>query len=282
MSLPETAAPRGAAAADERVRVEISAHVAEVALARPAKHNALDRAMFDALSAAIDEIAADPAIRAVVLRGEGPSFCSGLDFPSFIAAGTSTEELFARRDGEAANLAQRITHGWRALPVPVLAAIHGACFGGGLQIALAADVRIGAPDSRMSVMEIDYGLIPDMGISQSLPGLVRDDIARELVYTGRIVAAGEAADIGLLTRLDDDPVAAALALAGEIAARSPDAIRAAKRLIDEGFGRSPEASLALEEELQRSLIGSPNQIAAATAKFSGEPARFEDAGAQPE
>jgi enoyl-CoA hydratase/carnithine racemase len=228
--------------------------------------------MFEALSNAIDQLGADTSVRAVVLRGEGPSFCSGLDFPSFIAAGTSTEELFARRDGEAANLAQRITYGWRALPVPVLAAIHGACFGGGLQIALAADVRIGAPEARMSVMEIDYGLIPDMGISQSLPGLLRDDIARELVYTGRIVAAGEAADIGLLTRLDDDPVAAARALAGEIA----------KRLINEGFGAPPEASLALEEELQRSLIGSPNQIAAATAKFSGEPARFEDAGAQPE
>jgi enoyl-CoA hydratase/carnithine racemase len=274
VSVQETAAP-----AADRVRVEVSAHVAEIALARPAKHNALDRAMFDALSAAIDDIAADTAIRAVVLHGEGPSFCSGLDFPSFIAAGTSTEVLFARREGEPANLAQRITYGWRALPVPVLAAIHGACFGGGLQIALAADLRIGAPDARMSVMEIDYGLIPDMGISQSLPALVRDDVARELVYTGRIVAAEEAAVIGLLTRLDDDPVAAARALAGEIAARSPDATRAAKRLIDEGFGTSPETSLGLEEELQRSLIGSPNQIAAATAKLSGEPASFENPAA---
>jgi enoyl-CoA hydratase/carnithine racemase len=277
VSVPETAASPLA----DRVHVEVSDHLAEVALARPEKHNALDRAMFDALSAAIDDIAADSAIRAVVLRGDGPSFCSGLDFPSFIVAGSAPDELFVRRDGEPANLAQRIAYGWRALPVPVIAAVHGACFGGGLQIALGADARIGAPDARMSVMEIDYGLIPDMGISQSLPRLVRDDRARVLVYSGRIVDAAEAAEIGLLTRIDDDPAGAARALAEAIAARSPDAVRAAKRLANEGFGADPERGLALEEELQRSLLATPNQIAAATAKLSGEPARFEDAGAQP-
>jgi enoyl-CoA hydratase/carnithine racemase len=258
------------------VRVEVSEGVAEVALDRPRKHNALDRAMFDALSGAIDAVAAAPSIRAVVLRGEGPSFCSGLDFPSFIAAGSSPEELFVRRDGESANLAQRVTYGWRALPVPVIAAVHGACFGGGLQIALAADVRIGAPDTRLSVMEIDYGLIPDMGISQSLPRLVRDDIGRELVYTGRIVDASEAAQVGLLSCIDADPTAAGRTLAAAIAARSPDATRAAKRLANEAFGAAPDRGLALEEELQRSLLATPNQIAAATAKLTGEPATFED------
>jgi enoyl-CoA hydratase/carnithine racemase len=262
--------------AGERVAVEVDSGVAEVVLARPRKHNALDRAMFDALSAAIDELRAARSVRAVVLRGDGPSFCSGLDFPSFIASGSSPDELFVRRDGEPANLAQRITFGWRTLPVPVVCAIHGACFGGGLQIALGADVRIGAPDARLSVMEIEYGLIPDMGLSQSLPRLVRDDRARELVYTGRIVESPEAVEIGLLTLLADDPAAAARTLAGQIAARSPDAIRAAKRLANEGFGASPDRSLALEEELQRSLLGTPNQMAAAMAKLGGQPPEFED------
>jgi enoyl-CoA hydratase/carnithine racemase len=262
--------------AAHRATVEVAEHVAEVVLRRPEKHNSLDRAMFDALAAAIDEVAATPAARAVVLRGDGPSFCSGLDFPSFIAAGSGPEELLARRPGDPANLAQRVSHGWRRLAVPVIAAVHGACFGGGLQIALGADLRIGAPGARLSAMEIDYGLIPDMGLSQTLPRLVRDDRARELIYTGRIVAAPEAVELGLLTRLDEDAVAAARALAGEIAARSPDAVRAAKRLANEAFWAGPERGLALEEELQRTLLGSPNQMAAAVAKLGGEPPEFAD------
>jgi enoyl-CoA hydratase/carnithine racemase len=262
--------------ATERVRIDRDGHVATVTLARPEKHNALDRAMFDGISAAIDAVAEDRSIWVVVLSGEGPSFCSGLDFPSFAAAGSSPDELFLRREGEPANLAQRVTYGWRALDVPVVAAVHGACFGGGLQIALAADVRIGGADARLSVMEIEYGLIPDMGITQSLPRLVRDDLARELTYTGRIVEAGEATEIGLLTRLADDPLAAARELAHEIAARSPDAVRAAKRLASRWLTASPEEGLALEEELQRGLLGSPNQIAAVTAKLSGEAAEFRD------
>jgi enoyl-CoA hydratase/carnithine racemase len=259
-----------------RVSVRVTEHVAEVALRRPEKHNALDRGMFDALCEAIDELTAKPSARAVVLRGEGPSFCSGLDFPSFIAAGSGPEELGIRRAGEQVNLAQRVTHGWRSLAVPVIAAVHGACFGGGLQIALAADVRIGAPSARLSAMEIEYGLIPDMGISETLPRLVRDDLARELLYTGRIVDAAEATELGLLTRLEDDPVAAARALAVEVASRSPDAVRAAKRLANEAFWAVPEQGLALEAELQRTLLGTPNQVAAVTAKLGGQAPEFAD------
>jgi enoyl-CoA hydratase/carnithine racemase len=267
----EAAAPE-----TDRVTLAIEGGVADVALARPRKHNALDRAMFDALSDAVDELREARSVRAVVLRGEGPSFCSGLDFPSFLASGSGPDELLSGRDGEPANLAQRIAYGWRTLPVPVICAVHGACFGGGLQIALGADLRIGAHSARLSVMEIDYGLIPDMSLSQTLPQLVRDDRAREVLYTGRTVEGPEAAEIGLLTRLEDDPAAAARALAEQIAARSPDAIRAAKRLANEGFGAAPEEGLALEADLQRSLLGTPNQIAAATAKLSGEQPTFED------
>lgn len=260
----------------ERVVIARDGHLAEVRLSRPDKHNALDFTMFEGISAAIDELAGDRSVRAVVLRGEGPSFCSGLDFPSFIAEGRPLDEMLARRQGEAANLAQRVAYGWQTLPAPVIAAVHGNCLGGGAQIALAADVRIAAPDARISIREAHWGLIPDMGITRSLPRLVRSDIARELVLTARVVDGEEAARIGLVTRLADDPLTAARELAGEIAALSPDATRRGKALLERGWSMPAADSLALEEELQRELLGSPNQVRAVQAALGGEPAGFDD------
>ena len=241
-------------------------------LTRGDKHNGLDWAMFEALNAAIDEVAASEEARAVVLSGEGPSFCAGLDFKSFMANPDQDLLGLERREGEDENFAQRAAHGWRSLPVPVIAALHGNALGGGAQLALAADVRLAAPDTRFSVMEIRYGLIPDMGLSQTLPGLVRDDVARELVYTGRVVEAAEAAELGLLTRVVDDPLAEAHELATRIADSSPDAIRSAKRLLGEAPKLGRRDGLALEEELQRALIGSPAQLEA-VAKALGAPGR---------
>jgi len=254
----------------DRVRVECDGGVADVRLVRADKHNGLDWAMFEALNAAIDELQGDEEVRAVVLSGEGPSFCAGLDFKSFMAAGGEVGDGFERRDGEPANFGQRVAYGWRQLPVPVIAAVHGACLGGGLQIALAADVRLAGADTRMSVMEIRYGLVPDMSLSQTLPGLVRDDVARELTYTGRIVEAEEAAELGLVTRIVEDPLREALELAAEIASRSPDAIRSAKRLLGEARRLPAAEGLALEAELQQALLGSPNQLAAAAEALSSK------------
>ncbi len=231
--------------------------------------------MFEALNEAIDQVRGDTEARVVVISGEGPSFCAGLDFKSFMAQdeGGGDRDLlgFERREGEDENFAQRAAHGWRSLPVPVIAAVHGNVLGGGAQLALAADIRLAAPDTRFSVMEIRYGLIPDMGLSQTLPGLVRDDVARELVYTGRVVEAAEAAELGLLTRVVDDPHADAHALATRIADSSPDAIRSAKRLLGEAPKLGRREGLALEEELQRALIGTPAQLEA-VAKALGVPA----------
>jgi enoyl-CoA hydratase/carnithine racemase len=159
--------------------------------------------------------------------------------------------------------------------VPVIAALHGACFGGGLQIALGADIRIAGPDTRLSVMEIKYGLIPDMSLTQMLPRLARIDVAKELTFTGRIVEVEEAQRLGLVTSVTDDPLAAARELAQRIASASPDAIKAAKRLLNEAWLASPEDGLALEAKEQRALLGSPNQIAAVQAAISGQPARFQ-------
>jgi enoyl-CoA hydratase/carnithine racemase len=250
-------------------------------MVRADKHNALDQAMFDGLIGAAAQVAADASIRAVVLHGEGKSFCSGLDVASFMAGRGGTGVLLNRDDGRLANFAQRVSYDWSLVPAPVVAAIHGNCFGGGLQIALGADIRVAAPDAKLSVMEIKWGLVPDMGITQALPRLVPIDVAKELTFTGRIVSGSDASALGLVTRTADDPLAAALALADEIAQKSPDAVRAAKRLYNETWvSDDAAAALVLESELQTGLVGKPNQIAAVMAGMSGEPAVFADPGAE--
>lgn len=261
---------------NQSVRIEVADHVALVTLARPAKHNALDVAMFEAIAGACERLASEPGVRVVVLHGEGPSFCSGLDLASLMSAGEGLEGLVERLRDDPPNWFQRVAYGWVRLPVPVIAAVHGACFGGGLQIALGADIRIAAPDARLSVMEMKWGLIPDMSITRTLPRLVRIDVAKELTYTGRVLSASEALQLGVVTWVKGDPFASARALALEIASRSPDAVRAAKRLYEASWTGPPEETLALEAELQRGLIGSPNQLAAVTAGFTKEPAEFAD------
>ncbi|MEU2006482.1 crotonase/enoyl-CoA hydratase family protein [Rhodococcus sp. NPDC019627] len=264
---------------EERVRIRVGDNgVATVAMVRRDKHNALDRAMFEGLRRAASQLADDRKIRAVVLYGEGKSFCSGLDIPSFLADPVGgIEALLVREHGHAANFAQRAAYDWSCVPVPVIAAISGHCFGGGLQIALGADIRIAAPDASLSIMEVRWGLVPDMAITQSLPRIVAIDVAKELTFTGRIVSGAEGEALGLVTRTADDPLASALALAEEIAQKSPDAVRAVKHLYDQTWaGTDAAAALVLETDLQRKLYGSPNQIAAVTAGMAKRPPVFVD------
>jgi enoyl-CoA hydratase/carnithine racemase len=263
----------------ERVTVAIDRGVADVRLNRPEKLNALDRTMFEALIDAGQNLASDHSLRAVVLSGEGRAFCAGLDFASFMAmAGDDGggPGLLRRTADTPANAAQRAAWVWTEIPVPVIAAVHGVAFGGGLQIALAADLRVAAPDARLSVMEVKWGLIPDMTGTQTLRHLVRLDVAKELTFTGRIVDATEAAGLGLVTRLADDPHAAAFALAHDIAAKSPDAIRAGKHLLNRSVLLGIEDGLRLEEQLQRGLIGSANQVEAVQANLQKRAPTFVD------
>jgi enoyl-CoA hydratase/carnithine racemase len=262
----------------ERVEIEVVDHVANVTLTRPDKHNALDIPMFEAIIGAATQLSGDPAVRAVVLCGSGPSFSSGLDVMSMMAAGPGLNGLTDPLRGGVPNWFQRAAYDWIRLPVPVIAAVHGNCFGGGLQIALAADVRIATPEARLSVMEVKWGLVPDMSITRTLPRLVGIDVAKELTYTGRIFSGEEALGLGVVTHLSDDPLSSARALAAEIAGKSPDAVRGAKRLFDEAWTQSAQESLALEAEIQMSLLGSPNQLAAVATGMSKEPARFADPG----
>lgn len=251
--------------------------VATVTMVRADKHNALDQAMFDGLTNAAEQLVRDTSVRAVVLHGEGKSFCSGLDVASFMGGSGGTGVLLNRDDGRLANFAQRVTYDWSLVPAPVIAAIHGNCFGGGLQIALGTDIRIAAADAKLSIMEVKWGLVPDMGITQTLPRLLPIDVAKELTFTGRIVSGSDALALRLVTSTADDPLAAALALADEIAQKSPDAIRAAKRLYNETWeSDDAAAALVLESELQAGLIGKPNQIAAVMAGMSGEQPVFVD------
>jgi len=261
---------------EQRVKVEIADHIATVTLTRPEKHNALDMAMFEAIIEAAAEVSAAPKLRAVVLHGEGKSFCSGLDIGGVMATG-GVDGMLDRLNDDAPNWFQRPAYDWiRTVPVPVIAAVHGNCLGGGLQIALGADIRIATPDARLSVMEIKWGLIPDMSITRSLPRLVGIDVAKELTFTGRVFSGLEALQLGVVTRLDEDPLSAARELATEIASKSPDAIRGAKRLFDQAWTGSPAETLALEAEIQRTLLGSPNQLAAVTAGITKQPAEFVD------
>ncbi len=263
----------------ERVSVSVAGGVADVRLNRPEKLNGLDPAMFEALVATGKRLAGDRTLRAVVLSGAGRAFCAGLDFASFMAApsgGAPARDLLGRTDGEAANFAQQAAWVWAELPVPVIAAVHGVAFGGGLQIALAADIRIVAPDAQLSVMEIKWGLVPDMTGTQTLRHLARLDVVKELVFTGRIVSGAEAVALGLATRASQQPFDDALALAREIAGKSPDAIRTAKALLGRAATATLEEGLRLEEAFQRRVMGRPNQLEAVRATMEKRTPRFAD------
>jgi enoyl-CoA hydratase/carnithine racemase len=268
---------------EERVSISISEGVADVRLVRADKMNALDQAMFEALVAATDRLSKEKGVRVVVLSGEGRAFCAGLDMGRFAAMkekggngipGGENRDLTARTHGQA-NFPQQAVWGWRQLPVPVIAAIHGVAFGGGFQLALGADMRFLSSDARMSVMEIKWGLVPDMAGTPILASLVRDDILRDITYTGRIFSAQEAMTYGLATRICDDPRAAALEVAREIAGKSPDAVRAAKRLLN-NLSVDPGPALLAESVEQQKLIGSANQTEAVRANLEKRAPRFAD------
>jgi enoyl-CoA hydratase/carnithine racemase len=269
----------------DRVSISINDGVADVRLNRPEKMNALDPAMFDGLVEAGESLKGNPAVRAVVLSGEGRAFCAGLDFGSFqamadrpaVGSERPTGDVeFGRAEGHITNRGQQAAYVWAEMPAPVIAAVHGVALGGGFQIALAADIRIVAPDVRMSVLEIRWGLIPDMTGTQLLPKVVGLDVAKELTFTGRMVGGDEAVRLGLATRVSDTPLDDALALARDIAGKSPEAVRGAKALLNLAGTVSLEEGFKAEERTIRSLIGRPNQVEAVTAYFEKREPRFAD------
>jgi enoyl-CoA hydratase/carnithine racemase len=260
---------------NDRISIEVTDAIADVRLNRPDKLNALDPAMFSALSEASAELATRTDVRAVVLSGSGRAFCAGLDLAAMAGQDPSFGALNDRSYG-IANVFQNAAWGWRSLPMPVIAAIHGVAFGGGLQIALGADVRIVAADARMAVMEGRWGMVPDMAGIALLRGLVRDDVARELTYTAREFSGTEAVALGVATRVADDPRAAALELAGQIAARSPRAVRSAKRLFGLSQDAGADALLVAESREQEALLRGPDLPETVAAAAEKRAPRFAD------
>jgi enoyl-CoA hydratase/carnithine racemase len=261
----------------DSVTTEVQDKVAHVRLNRPEKNNAVNLAMFEELIAAGERIAADSGIRAVVLSGAGKNFCSGIDVSLFAASEPQQlMQMMAPQEPSPANLFQRAAFVWKEVPVPVLCAIHGVAFGAGLQIALGADLRYATPDAQLSVMEIKWGLVPDMAISAVARHCVRLDTLCELAWTGRIVTAGEAAGIGLVTSVQEDPLAYASNAADVIAGRSPDAVRAMKQLFQQAWQLPVREALALEAKLQMGLMGKANQREAVAANIERREPRFDD------
>lgn len=250
--------------------------VAQVRLNRPDKMNALDPAMFDAIVETGEALRTMKGLRAVVLAGEGRAFCAGLDIGSFAAGGSDPTRSLTERTHGNANRPQEAAMTWRKCPVPVIAAVHGVCFGGGLQIASGADIRVVHPDARMAVMEMRWGLVPDMGGYALWRGLVRGDRLRELTYTNREFSGREALDLGLATFLEDDPLTRATAIATEIANRNPEAVREAKRLFAIMEDRDGDAILLAESEAQDRVIRRPNQVEAVMAGMQKRAPAFTD------
>jgi enoyl-CoA hydratase/carnithine racemase len=245
----------------QRVSCVVADGVAQVRLNRPEKMNALDPAMFEALVDVGSSLIDRADVSAVVIAGEGRAFCAGLDMAQFQRMQDGPGDLIVDRErlGAASALGQQAVHVWSLVPVPVIAAIHGVAFGGGLQVALGADIRIATPDAKLSVMEIVWGLIPDMTGTQILPELVGRDVAKELVFTGRRISGTDAAAMGLVTRIDDDPLSAATALATEIAGNSRNALVHAKSLLDLAGRVDLATGFDAEQVAIRELIGSPEQ-----------------------
>ncbi len=259
------------------VTVSIESHVAQVVLNRPGKRNAINLDMFRALAEAGNRISADPAVRAVVLSGAGGTFSAGIDITILSEAG----DLFASggmkpEAPSPANLFQRAAWVWREVPVPVVCALEGETYGAGLQIALGADLRYATPTTNLSIMEVKWGIVPDMAMLATARGVVSLDRLKELAFTGRVVGADEALSAGLITAVHKDSLAAANEWAGDVATKSPDAVRAMKSMFRRGFSLPVADALALEAATQVAVMSAPNQAEAARANFEKRAPDFAD------
>ena len=260
----------------DSLTIAVDEHVATVTLNRPDKANAVNLEMFDALTEAGRDLAANRSVRAVVLAGAGDNFCAGIDVSLFQGGFDFDAGALAPLEGSPANRFQSAAYVWRELPVPVICAIRGVAFGAGLQIALGADLRYARPDASLAIMEIKWGLIPDMGLSTTLRDILPVDKAKELAWSGRPVSGAEAHAMGLVTALHDDPLAAAMEAAAGIRERSPDAIRATKRLVNSAWRLTDTDALALEAELQLGVLGKKNQLEAVMANVQKRVPDFDD------
>ncbi len=248
--------------ATDRTFLKIRDNIAYVTLNRPDKHNGLDEAMLTSLIQTAQTIRRDRSVRCVIIQGNGPSFCAGLDFGYVAKHPSIIPRFFAKLPWSKENTFQRVAHIWRDLSVPVIAAVHGNCFGGGGQIILACDYRIATPDATLSILEMKWGLIPDMSGMVTLSRLTRVDIAQELTMTGRFFSGREGAEYGLISKISENPLVEAEKLARTICEKSPDAIAATKYLYKKTWKKDTRMTLFWERLTQlRLFIGKNQRIA---------------------
>ena len=268
---------------DDRIAITVEDQIAHVEMIREDKMNALDNRMLEGLIETAAGLENRNDVRVVVISGRGRAFSAGLDMANFAAMVDDEREaevqsqgsLITRTHGDS-NMFQQVCQAWHKLPMPVIGAAHNICLGGGLHIFLGCDIRYAAPETRFAIMEIRWGLIPDMGSTPLLPHLVRRDVIKELTFTGRIFTSDEAKELGILTQIHDDPLAAAMETAKQIAGKNPHAIRANKMIINEAAYLSPADALMLESEIQQDLIGSPNNTEAIKSELEQRAAVFKD------
>lgn len=256
------------------ISCELSDGVAYVRLERPEKFNGLTLDMVNELARLAAWLRRRPELRAVVLSGSGESFCSGLDFASALREPPKIVATFLPRPWRGTNNFQEACWGWRRLPVPVIAVVHGHVYGGGLQLAMAADFRFTTPDSQWSVLETKWGLIPDMTGVRTLAEQVGMDTAKLLTMTGDVVSGTEAGRLGLATTVSADPHAEAGKLVDKLLTRSPDAVAAAKRLFGSTWTSGPRRTFGRERVEQLLLLMLRNTAAARNAAFKQETPHF--------
>ena len=260
----------------DRVKIEVADHIGTVTLNRPAKMNALDPDMFHAIIEAGERMGSDASVRVVVLHGEGRAFCAGLDIGAMQGNSEVTDNSLIPRTHGITNTWQQAAWVWRSLPVPVIAAVHGVSFGGGLQIMLGADIKYIAADTKLAIMEMKWGLVPDMAGTQLMRHSVRDDIIRELTYTNRIFSGEEAVRYGFATHLSEEPLQDARKLAAEIAGKSPSAVVQAKKLLNGAPYLNQEDGMMLESECQEAIIRKKNQLEAVFSSLQKRAGNFDD------
>ncbi|MCG8517928.1 MAG: crotonase/enoyl-CoA hydratase family protein [Pseudomonadales bacterium] len=261
---------------NDRVVLEIDQGIATVTLNRPDKHNGLDMAMFDAIVAVTRQLKKDRSVRAIILKGAGEAFCSGLDVAKVSKNPVNFLKLLVKPGRKISNLAQDVGYLWRDVPAPVIAVTHGYCFGGGFQIALGADFRFSTSDCEFSIMETKWGLIPDMSLTVTLRELISIDLAKELTMTARRFNGAEAKEMGLVSRVCDDPLAEAQAFARELSERSPDAVAASKLLFNRTWSAPDKAALDWETRLQKKILARTNQRTAVARNTSDPEKAYED------
>ena len=268
---------------NHRIEFSVENHIAHVKLSRADKMNALDSKMLDAIPMVGERIRQDSSIRVVVISGDGGNFCAGLDKSNFSSIldkkGISVSDddtVLADRTHGIANAVQYVAWMWRELPMPVIAAVEGFCLGGGLQIALGADFRYAKANSKFSILEMRWGIVPDMSSTQIMRHMIRDDVIRELTYTAKIFNAEQAKEWGFITEIVDEPLAHAMTVANQIVNKNPDAIRASKKIIDASYYQTAEQGLLMESVEQDKIMGTPNQIEAVIAELQKRKPEFKD------